>query len=106
MLGFLAMIIIAMLIIIVGWHLIFPLLGGALVITGAAWFAILATIIAFSMVMLFAFIFTGIGIFILGILFSIGVVIAIVLFPVLFPIVLPLFIVYWVVSYLRRRKKA
>ena len=103
MLATLIMSILILLVLVVGWHLLFPLMGGVIAITATAWLVIVGSIAAFCIGILLLFIFTGVGIFIMGLLALIGTVVAIVLFPILFPILLPLFVVFLFVSYIRRR---
>lgn len=103
MLGTLIISILILLALVIGWHLLFPLMGGVIAITAAAWFVIVGSIAAFCIGILLLFVFTGIGIFIMGLLALIGTIAAIIFFPLLFPILLPLFIVFLFVSYIRRR---
>lgn len=105
MIKFLLGMLFAIVLVVIGWHIIFPLIGGAIIVTSAVWFAIVGSIVAFCIVVLLAFIFTtGLGIFILGLIFFIWTVLAIILFPVVFPIVLPLLIIYFIIAFFRRKK--
>jgi hypothetical protein len=103
MLGTLVISILILLALVIGWHLLFPLMGGVIAITATVWFVIVGSIVAFCIGILLLFVFTGVGIFLLGLLALIGTIAAIVLFPILFPILLPLFVVFLFVSYVRRR---
>src|SRR5258708_2909341 len=80
------------LICVIGFHLLLPVLGIAIVMSGAAWGVIVATITLFAIAALLFFIIPGILIILLS-LFAFGwVILSIVLFPFLFPLVLPVFI--------------
>lgn len=104
MLGTLILSIVILIALVVGWHLIFPILGGVIAITATAWIFIVGSIAAFCIAILLLFIFTGVGIFVLGIFALIWTVIAVVLFPFLFPILIPLFIIFLFISLLRRKQ--
>jgi hypothetical protein len=91
-------------VLVVGWHLIFPILGGVIAISAIAWLFIVGSIIAFSIGILLLFFITGVGIFVLAVIALIWTVIAIILFPILFPILIPLFIIFLFISRLRRRQ--
>lgn len=104
MIGTLILTIIILLALVIGWHLIFPILGGVIAITATAWLVIVASIVAFCIAILLLFILTGAGIFILAIFALIWIIVAVVLFPILFPILVPLFILFLFISYLRRRQ--
>ena len=96
--------IIILLALVIGWHLIFPILGGVIAITAIAWLVIVGSIVAFCIAIMFLFVLTGTGIFVLGIFALIWMVVAVVLFPVLFPLLIPLFIMFLFISLLRRRQ--
>ena len=86
--------ILLILLVIVGWHFIFALLGGVLIIGAAGIYIAVASIVMFCVAVLMLLSIPGaIGILI-GSIFAIWTIIAIFLAPILFPIVLPLFIIY------------
>ena len=88
---------------VIGWHILLPLLGGAVAL-GAISFVFLSVFITgLCIAILLAFLFSGIGIFILGIFAFVGTIAAIVFFPIMFPILIPLFIIFLFVSYHRRK---
>lgn len=89
---------------LIGWYLLFPLLGGAIVITTAIWGIVVGSVVAFCVGILLLFILTGAGIFILGGIIFAWTVLAIIFFPVMFPVLIPLFIIFLFVSYIRRRQ--
>lgn len=90
---------------VLGWHILFAILGGAIVIGAGIWAMAIIGIVVFCIAILVAFFLTGFASVALGIIFAIWTLIAIVLFPILFPILLPLFIIYAFISYMRRKKK-
>lgn len=90
---------------ILGWHVFFPLLGGAIVIGGIVWFFLIGSIVAFCLAILLIFVITGAGLIILGSLALIWTLLAVLFFPVLFPILLPLFIILLILAYWRRKRK-
>lgn len=104
MIGTLIISIIILLGLVIGWHLIFPILGGAIAITATAWLFIVGSIAAFCIGILLLFVFTGVGILVLAVLALGWTVLAVVLFPILFPILIPLFIIFMFISVLRRRQ--
>jgi len=96
--------IILILISVIGFHLLLPLLGIAIIMSGAAWGIIVATITLFAIATLLFFILPGILIILLS-LFALGwVVLAIILFPFLFPLVVPVFIILLCIAYISKRK--
>lgn len=104
MLGTLLLTILIIIALVVGWHIIFPLIGGAIALTAGAWFIVVGAITAICIATLLLFIFTGVGIFILGLFVLIGTVLAVVFIPILFPILIPLFILFLFISLFRRRQ--
>lgn len=105
MLATLFIAIIILLGLVVGWHLIFPILGGVIAITTLAWLVIVGSICAFCIGILFLFVLTGTGIIVLSVIALVWLVVAIVFFPILFPLLLPLFIIFLFISYIRRKQK-
>jgi hypothetical protein len=97
--------IIIILALVIGWHFIFPLLGLTIALTGAVWGVIVGTITVLCIAIILFFIFTGVGIFILGLLAFIWGLVAIILFPIIFPIVIPLLIILLFISFLMRRRR-
>ena len=93
-----------MLVLVIGWHLIFPLLGIAVAVTASAWAIIVLSIVLFALSGLLFLIFPVIVIFIICLLAFAWLLISLMLFPFLFPVLAPLFIVLLFVAYLRRKK--
>ncbi len=89
---------------VLGWHIIFPIIGGAIVLTAFVWFFMLGAILLFGIATMLLFIFTRTGVILLaGVLFALYVV-SVILIPVLFPILIPLLIIFLVISLMRNRK--
>ncbi len=89
---------------VVGWHFIYVLLGGVLIIGAAGIFIAIASIVMFCVAVLVSLsLSSAIGLAI-GVIFAIWTLIAIILSPVLFPIIFPLFIIFVILS-IRQRKK-
>lgn len=90
---------------IIGWHLLFPLLGLSLAaLTTSAWSFVIATIGVLSIAILLLVLFTGMGVFILGLFAFVWALLAILLFPILFPIIAPLMVILLFIRFLARRK--
>lgn len=105
--GFLKALIIAlvvMIVLILGWNLIFPILGIAVAVTAAAWGVLLATIIFLAIGALLFYFLSGMGIFIICGLGFAWVVAALVFFPFFFPIFIPLIILLFFIGYVRRKE--
>lgn len=88
------LLILLILFVIVGWHFIFALLGGVLIIGAVGIFIAIASIMMFCVAVLTCLSFPGVIGLMIGGIFAIWTIIAIILAPILFPIVLPLFIIY------------
>ena len=94
----------AIVVLIIGWHIIFPLLGIAVVMTGSVWGIVVASIALLCMGVLLLFVLPGMLILLVAAIAFIWVVIAIILAPFAFPLLVPLLVILWFVAYLRRRK--
>jgi hypothetical protein len=70
------------------------------------WKLILATVILFSVAILLAFVFAGVGLVVLGVLTLVGLILLAVALPFLLPLLVPLFIVWAFCALLFRHKKA
>ncbi len=97
--------ILIIILLVLGWHIIFPLMGGVIAVSAMAWLFIVASVVIFAIVTLLVFALGGFWIFGIGLIFAIWTIVAIVLFPILFPILLPLFIIFAFVSIFRRKNK-
>lgn len=95
---------IVMVVLLLGWHLIFPILGIAIAITAVAWGILLASIVLLAVGTLLFYIFTGAGIFVICLLGLIWVIGALVAFPFLFPILIPLLIILLFIGFVRRKE--
>lgn len=97
--------IVIILVLVIGWHFLLPLLGLSIALTAGVWSVIVGTVTALCIAILLFFVFTGVGIFILGLLAFIWGIVAIILFPIIFPIVVPLLIILLFISFLKRRRQ-
>ncbi len=96
--------IILILLSVVGFYLLLPLLGIAIVMSATAWGVVVTTIVLFAIAILLFFVIPGILVILLS-LFALGwTIVAIVLFPFLFPLVMPVFIILLAIAYLARRR--
>jgi len=95
-----------MLICVIGFHLFFPLLGIAIVMSAGAWGMVTGTIVIFCIGIMMLFMVPGILLFLLC-LFAFGwTILAIVLFPFIFPLVMPLLIILVFIAYVLGRNKS
>ena len=91
--------------VIVGWHFIFALLGGVLIISAAGIFIAIASIVVFCVAVLVGLTLPGVVGLTIGGIFAVWTIIAIILAPILFPIVLPLFIIFAALAIRQRNTK-
>ena len=99
------LLILLILFVIVGWHFIFGLLGGVLIISAAGIFIAIVSIIIFCMAVLGSLFLSGAIGLVIGGVFVIWTIVAIILAPILFPIVLPLLIIFAVLAIRQREKR-
>lgn len=90
--------------VLVGYYFFPAVLVGTIAVTSVVGAILFATLVAFCAGFFLIFLFSGIGIFIVGLILFVWFIIAIALFPVLFPLLLPLLLALGVISYLRRRQ--
>jgi hypothetical protein len=102
MLSTIAVILIILLAIILGWHWLF---AGAVVITSMAWGFAITSVVLLCVGVLLVFILAGTGIFVVALVALLWTVLSIVFFPILFPLLIPLFIIFLFVSYSRAKQK-
>lgn len=95
---------VAMLVLILAWHIIFPFIGVAVAIGAAAWALIIVTIVVMCVAILLFFILSGIGIVVISIIAAAWVLMSIILFPFLFPLFVPILILLLCIAFLCRRK--
>jgi hypothetical protein len=69
-----------------------------------AWEFVCTAVILFWVGILLAFVFTGVGLIVLGSLVLVGLILAVVAFPFLLPLLIPLFII-WIVYLLQRKNR-
>lgn len=91
--------IVLILLLVFGWHLVLPVLGLTMVVTAVTWGVVVATITMLSIVIILFFVFSSVGILVLGIFGFLWVIVAIILFPVIFPIVIPLLIIFLFIGF-------
>ncbi len=95
--------IVLILLCVVCFYTLLPILGIAVIMSGAAWGIVIATITLFAIACLLFFFIPGILIILLS-FFAFGwVILAIALFPFVFPLVLPVFIILLFIAYMSRR---
>lgn len=94
-----------MLVLVAAWHLLLPLMGISMAITASVWGIAIATVVMLCIATLLFFVFTGIGIFILGIFVFVWTILAIALFPLLFPVLIPVLLLMLVVAIISRNKR-
>lgn len=94
-----------MILVLILWHVLLPLLGITIAITTGIWGVAIITTVLICISTLLFFIFTGVGIFILGAFVFAWAVLAIILFPLLFPIVLPVLLLMFVVGFISKRNR-
>jgi hypothetical protein len=70
-----------------------------------AWELVCTAVILFWVGILLAFVFTGVGLIVLGSLVLVGLILAVVAFPFLLPLLVPLFII-WIVYLLQRKNRS
>ncbi len=96
------------LILVVGFHLILPLLGITIALTAGvlagAWTIGVALIALLCIGIVLFFILPWVLVLAFSAIAFVGVILAIVLFPILFPLLIPLLVVLLFIAYIRRRK--
>lgn len=95
----------AMLLLVLGFHILLPLLGITIAISANLWGIAISAIIIMCVMTLLLFALTGIAVFIIGLLATFFVILAIALFPLLFPILVPLLLMVLAIAHIIRRKK-
>ena len=103
--GPIAIAILLILILVIGWHLILPLLGLTIAFTATVWGIFVATVVILCIAIILFFILTGVGVFILGLIAFVWAIIAIGLFPFLFPIIAPIVIIMLLIAYMIGRRR-
>ena len=91
----------------VGWHYLalMPIFAGmAAMMTGGVWAILIGSVVAYCVIMLLAFVLSGIGLMLITIFGLIIALLALVLAPFAFPILVPLAIVLAFIVIHRRRQ--
>ena len=73
--------------------------------TADAYGFVYAAVVLFGVGILLVFVFTGVGLIVLGSLVLVGLILAVVAFPFLLPLLVPLFII-WIVYLLQRKNRS
>jgi hypothetical protein len=102
--AFIAFVILVIAGVLVGYYFFPAVLVGTIAVTSVLGAILFATLIAFCIGLFLVFLFSGVGIFVVGLALLVWFIIAIALFPVLFPLLLPLLLAFCVISFLRRRQ--
>jgi hypothetical protein len=108
-------ILVILMIILLAWVLFSPTTDVSISINGkpftgplapaiGIWKLVLASVILFSVAILLAFVFAGVGLVVLGALALVGLILAAVALPFLLPLFVPLFIVWAFCALLCRHK--
>lgn len=101
----LSLAVILILLSVVGFYLLLPFLGIAIIMSTGAWGIVVATIALFSIAVLLFFILPGLLIALIT-LFALGwAILSILLFPFLFPLITPVFILLLFIAYFLGRGK-
>ena len=77
---------------------------GPLKAVAGVWDLIITTVVLFCVAILLAFVFTGVGLIVMGAFLLVGLILLSVAFPFLLPLLIPLFIV-WLFSAKNRRSR-
>jgi hypothetical protein len=93
------------LLIIVGWHFLFALLGGVLIIGAVGIIIAIASVAMFCVAVLITLSIPGALGLAIGSIFAVWTIVAIILAPILFPILLPLFIIFAVLAHRQRKNQ-
>jgi hypothetical protein len=80
-------------------------LAGPVETAVGSWGLLIGSIVLCCVAILLAFVFAGVGLFVIGFLLLTGLIYTFIMFPVLWPLLLPLFIVWVFVALTRHDKK-
>ena len=94
------------LLVIFAVHMAIPLVAGAITLSIGIWTFLIASVIGFCVLILLAFVITGIGLVIASGAGFVWLILTLVLFPFLLPLLLPLFLVMIFISYANKRRQA
>jgi hypothetical protein len=112
----LASILVILMIILLAWVLYSSTTDISIIINGkpitgplapaiGIWKLMLAIVILFSVAIILAFVFAGVGLIVLGVLTLVGLILVAVALPFLLPLLVPLFIIWIFCALLRSHKK-
>jgi hypothetical protein len=93
-----------MLVLVIAWHIVLPLLGISIVISAGVWGVAVTSIVLLCVCTLLFFLFTGIGVFVVGFFALVWTAIAIILFPLLFPVLVPILLLMVLIALMAKNK--
>ncbi len=97
--------VLAVISLMIGWHILFPIIGGAIIITSGIWFFILVAIVLFGLAIMLLVALVRVSILMLTLPLVLLTIIGVLLFPVLFPILVPMLLIFIVIAILRNANK-
>src|SRR3990167_5321378 len=95
---------IAMLVLVTGFHLLLPLFGIALAVSAGMWATAISSVVVLCVASLLFFVFTGIGILVTAIFAGLIGIVSIILFTLLFPLLIPLLLLMAVIALIKKGK--
>lgn len=98
--------VVAIIALVILYHLLWPLLGLAIVFSAGAWAIIVLSVVLFSIGIMLFFIFPAMVVGIISLFAFVWVLLALMLFPFLFPVLIPIFILLLFFAYIRRKPPA
>jgi hypothetical protein len=90
--SWLVMALIVVVLALTAWYILMPGFALAVGITGHVFGVIIATLLVFIITILLLPVLFGIGLFVLGAVVVVWLLVAIILFPILFPIIIPVLV--------------
>ena len=96
---------ITMLVLVLGFHILLPLLGISVIISANMWGVAITTVVIMCIASLLFFVFTGVAMILIGVCAGLFVILAVTIFPLLFPLLAPLLLLMIAIAFLIRRKK-
>ena len=94
-----------MMAIVVGFHILLPLLGITIAISATMWGFAISAIIIVSIAILLFFMLTGVALFLIAFFAAIFVLAAIILFPLLIPLLAPLLLLMCAIGVLIKKRR-
>jgi hypothetical protein len=91
--------------IVVGFHILLPLLGITIAISAAMWGFAISAIVVISVAILLFFLMTGLALFFIALLAAIFVLVGIIVFPLLIPVLAPLLLLMVAVAVMIKKRR-